>query len=521
MSAVPIPKPRAFAQQENKKPVPLPRKIVQKNEPVEEQQQSDFQNTFSRRMRTISSTSKQISEEISGKVQETKKAVIESTRQSVRKITRRFSSPQDQSDAASTETVDHSKNVDESLNSSSDIFNTIRFQSPLTVEPETKNDNVEPIYSNYIGNDSDSDESVSLPPPSHPPPPLPDESMYDRPQSIAGTISRPPVAPRTQYEAVFPVCPVLPSGSDSESGTDSKTGTLDTNAKLQRSGSWSFYDPVTLNEVTYANTESTGFVQANKSDNRSSGESSAYSELNLCYENYILELRKKYETDNKAAAPPTPPRPSKSTILEFDPLVKKPGSVPHTNNNDLVLLEQLLESDLYGNITGVDPNYDQWSITSELEGDEYINPPTPPKRFDSLGEEARTQPVVDDKSKTNWFTSDKPTPVVESKKSGWMKQLNDVLKKVPESARNIRGLYKDKCLDRPILNYRAISNHKGMLFKISRKSVEDLFGEYNFRWCVLASGILTFYTDNTCENVKEHYSLESILSVQALEKKLK
>ncbi|GLV33934.1 Rho GTPase activating protein at 15B [Carabus blaptoides fortunei] len=343
--------------------------------------------------------------------------------------------------------------------------------------------------------------------------------MYDRPQSITGTAPRPPIAPRTQYEAVFPVCSVLPSGSDSESGTDSRTGTLEPNTKLQRSGSWSFYDPVTLNEVTYANTESTASVQVNKSDNRSSGESSAYSELNLCYENYILELRKKNETVSKAVvAPRTPPRPTKSTILEFDPLVQKPAHA----NNDLVLLEQLLESDLYGNITGVDPNYDQWSITSELEGDEYINPPTPPKRFDSLGEEVKTQPqTVEDKSKTNWFTFDKPMAAVETKKSGWMKQLNDVLKKVPESARNIRGLYKDKCLDRPILNYRAIANHKGMLFKISRKSVEDLFGEYTFRWCVLANGILTFYTDNTCDCVKEHFSLESILSVQALEKKLK
>lgn len=47
-------------------------------------------NTFTRKVRTLSSTSKQITGDIAGKVQEKKKAVIEGTRQSVRKITRRF-----------------------------------------------------------------------------------------------------------------------------------------------------------------------------------------------------------------------------------------------------------------------------------------------------------------------------------------------------------------------------------------------------------------------------------------------
>lgn len=568
MSAVPVPKPRAFASQENKKPVPLPRHSIMKNlpEPIHELPSSESQNTFSRRMRNLGTTSRQITDEISEKVQETKKAVIESTRQSVRKITRRFSSSLEHQECSTDSTAEDSKTVDDC---SSEIFNTIRFQSPLTIDQEVVDTITETAYDTPVrrdinGNDSDSDDSVSFPPPSHPPPPLPDESTYDRPLSFAlSPPTKPPMParpapapiPRLQkqqqqqqqnYESIFPlpVVPLIPTPVPFEIQANRAPESLplpttprmeDPKSPMERSTSFTFYDPVTLDEGIYANTDSPAHVimtQIQNNGKRSSDSgslSSAYSELNSCYENFIIELRKQNEA--KEDRPPTlPSRPSKSTILEFDPLINQNSqNQPNNNtNNDMAFLVQILQSGLNGNGIDSEINYDQLSLSSEQDMDEYLTPPTPPKRFDSLGEEFPKSSSSEDKSKTNWFTT--PTnvnvvrekPQLENKKVGWMKQLNDVLKKVPESARNIRvGLQKDKTLERPMLSNITLASHKGMLFRVSRKSVEDLFGEFSFRWGVLANSAMTMYADNACDNIKEQFNLESILSVQVMEKKLK
>lgn len=548
MSAVPIPKPRAFASQENKKPVPLPRHSIKKNYPgpIHELPSPESQNTFSRRMRNLGNTSRQITDEITEKVQETKKAVIESTRQSVRKITRRFSSSLEQQECSTDNVTENSKDVDDC---SSEIFNTIRFQSPLTIDQDVVETITETAYDTPVrrdinGNDSGSDDSISFPPPNHPPPPLPDESTYDRPLSVAMSLpTKPPMParpapapiPRQQqqnYESIFPLplqVPLIPTPVPFEIPLPTTPRMEDPKSPMERSTSFTFYDPVTLDEGIYANTESAAHVIMTQNNGKRSSDSgslsSAYSELNSCYENFILELRKQNEA--KEDKPPALPcRPSKSTIFEFDPLMNQPNN--NANNNDMAFLVQMLQSGLNGNGIDSEINYDQLSLSSEQDTDEYMIPPTPPKRFDSLGEDFLKSSSSEDKSKTNWFTTppnvnvvpEKPQP--ENKKVGWMKQLNDVLKKVPESARNIRaGLQKDKALERPMLSNITMASHKGMLFRVSRKSVEDLFGEFSFRWGVLANSAMTMYADNACDNIKEQFNLESILSVQVMEKKLK
>lgn len=98
----------------------------------------------------------------------------------------------------------------------------------------------------------------------------------------------------------------------------------------------------------------------------------------------------------------------------------------------MLLLEELLQGDLYGNISEAYTLDDvDWSVSNESETEEFLNPPTPPLRFDSLpeDEEARTKeeelvfklptqtkkkeekaqsPGV--KSRTNWFTDDDLVP---------------------------------------------------------------------------------------------------------------
>lgn len=52
------------------------------------------------------------------------------------------------------------------------------------------------------------------------------------------------------------------------------------------------------------------------------------------------------------------------------------------------LLEEILQGDLYGNISDA-YTFDEadWSISNESENEDFLNPPTPPLRFDSLPEE--------------------------------------------------------------------------------------------------------------------------------------
>lgn len=193
-------------------------------------------------------------------------------------------------------------------------------------------------------------------------------------------------------------------------------------------------------------------------------------------------------------------------------------------NPETKMLDEIFQQDLYGT-NNIPPNYDQCSISGDSEtGEEFLNPPTPPQRSDSLMEEV---PNTSNK-RTIWHTETKnEVPEQETKKHNFISKITDgmekVLKRVPEYSKGIRaGLHKDKFIDRPALNARAIYQHKGILFRVSSKSVEDLFGEFHFRWLVLANGQMTFYADNACENPKEHIPLETVLSIQfAPEKKYK
>lgn len=199
---------------------------------------------------------------------------------------------------------------------------------------------------------------------------------------------------------------------------------------------------------------------------------------------------------------------------------KEPGTSNVQNISETKLLNDLFEKGLYGGCFSVEN--DDFSISEESE-EEYLNPPTPPQRFDSLAEEVSLSNVENPgkQSNSNWFANGAEN-TGDVKKSNWKAKLNDVLKKVPESARNIRaGLQREKFLARPSLNSRTNFDYRGILFRISSKSVEDLFGEVHYRWLTITSNGLSFYTDNTCDNLKENIPLDSILSLQFSQEKYK
>lgn len=176
------------------------------------------------------------------------------------------------------------------------------------------------------------------------------------------------------------------------------------------------------------------------------------------------------------------------------------------------LLEELLQGDLYGNISEAH-TLDEWSISNDSESEE-ISPPTPPIRVDSLPEDEieTKKPEITRKAsfktKTSWFTSEPSPASGEVKKGNWLKQV------LEKGMKN-----KDDVVVRATLDAKSFVQKKGMLYKVQNGPVEDLFGEYSGRWCVLEKSNLICYSDNSCQHLKEHFTTQNVLSIQILQDK--
>ncbi|XP_030762777.1 arf-GAP with Rho-GAP domain, ANK repeat and PH domain-containing protein 1 [Sitophilus oryzae] len=542
----PIPAPREF-----KKPVPAPRKNINRNnqrvanletniieEPfteiaiVEETKQSKISedkgeqfNTFSRR---VTNASKQIAGDIGQLVQGRKKAVIEGTRQSVRRLTRKFSS-------ASQLERKHDKNSasQQDLEVSIDIFNNIKFESPIS--------RANSIYSN-IENELESgssDESLTFPPPKHPPPPLPAEGVYDAPSSSPVTSStESSTSGRNQsktdnYESIFPQLPQNNNNLNSDN--------------MSSSCSWKYYDTVNQQENIYDNigvkeenshqeekstaSDEQVLIPAKVENTHRVSNASSMNHTNSIYENHeVVFLRENKDASNSNKT-------SKSVLMQFDPLTH----LSSTQFSELNLLEDLLQGDLYGSIPDT-YRFDEFSISNDSEPEEYLNPPTPPLRIDSLpGDEVKeeSEPVINSasvekvkendkrksklhrepsvKSRTNWFDDTSQTDSTEKRspvepRKNWLKQ---VLEKTPDVFKTNKPANSN--VERPILGGSSFISRRGMLYKVQSGPVEDFFGEYSGRWCVLENNDLVCYSDNTCSSIKEHFPASNILSIQLLQ----
>lgn len=315
---------------------------------------------------------------------------------------------------------------------------------------------------------------------------------------------------------------MYPGTSESDSATDS----VERQTDLSRSESWKFYDSVTRTESVYSNVDSTPAIQplnvednAQGDVNSNCGGGGTLVRQNSLYENHVVVQK----------------RPATSVLLQFDPLNNN-SKTSYENvllEDDKKLLEELLQGELYGNLSNTG-TYDNWSLSNDSEPGcggggvgEFVNPPPPPTRIDSLpSDEPSTPSAITkvEKAQTNWFTNDinpvlptRPLSTISEtpKRPSWLKQVNEVLKKAPDVVRNLRS--KDNMLLRPSLEPKGLVQHKGMLYKVQSGPVEDLFGEFSARWCVLENWHLVCYSDNTCDSVKEHFTMESVLSIQILQ----
>lgn len=304
----PLPSPRTNIG-EAKKPIPTPRQNIKpstsKNPDnilkIEEQN-----NTLTKR---VSSASKQLAGDITQLVSDRKKAVIEGTRQSVRRIARRFSSASEGHSSQSTPPQNDEETID--------FFSTIRFNSPISQGHN--------IYNN-VDNDnvsiSSEDDIVGLPPPTHPPPPLPqsvEETLYDAPTSLSPSVVSSSSENSTKhrpdpYESVFPLW----------NNTKNKDNASDSYYTASTSESWKFYDPIS-NEQTTRNSVYENIVEPLQ--RQSSVETTESSPSKNCDENSNLSVNSSvnltnslYENQENLRKKSEIQRPSKSVILQFDPL---------------------------------------------------------------------------------------------------------------------------------------------------------------------------------------------------------
>lgn len=279
----PIPAPRSQVG-DTKKPIPTPRRVPAKakNESPPKLSEENT-NTFSRRVRSLSNASKQIAEDIGELMQDKKKAVIAGTRQSVRRITKRFNSFHQEA-----RTLEPENDIDD-FEVTFDLFNSISFQSPINNNPS--------IYNNV------DEEDFGAPPPSHSPPPLPTDIIYDAPSTSGSTSNSDQSSncfPQI-YDSVFPV-----------------------DHQLKRSESWKFYDAVNKNENVYNEVEVVSLPESSTvfSEGFDINSNLNVDVRNSIYENHVISVQKEEVA----------PKCRESVILQFDPL--KHNSSSNNDNNE-------------------------------------------------------------------------------------------------------------------------------------------------------------------------------------------
>ncbi|XP_035733559.1 uncharacterized protein LOC118446704 isoform X1 [Vespa mandarinia] len=460
METKPIPKPRSIIMAEH--PVPAPRKVppvpvvlsspspassssssspARSKSPSESSQSSQKSDEIVKSnnnegrnsnefFRQLSTSSRQLKDEISEKMTLKGRAVISSTRNvSIRLeksmknlLTRRLLTSLNQEDIMHDSNVmRNTKKIGDDNNAiddercvsmpADDIFSSITFHSPFSGNLKS------------IRNEEDlSGLRYSPPPPVYPPPPLPVESSindelnsftssssshYD---TLSSTISE-------QVQRDFPDSNfnlfnfIQRQGSDSDQSLNlsdinvSLTGDSksDIDRRLSRSDSWTFYDTTppsnkseVINELDRISSTEEETLEQAVNVNFTTFNASLISLENSIYDNNITSKSNKdeklFESMLSNVKQGSSSGSNKSLLFEFDPFAKTTEENIYNNyeSNDLMLLEALLLTNDSSSNPGstVDLHEDNENEEpTELEEkrlEDSLIPPEPPKRFDSL-----------------------------------------------------------------------------------------------------------------------------------------
>lgn len=244
---------------------------------------------------------------------------------------------------------------------------------------------------------------------------------------------------------------------------------------------------------------------------------------NTMYENWTLPMHSSSKTNNPNNSNVTPPapRPSFSTIYEFDPLNTTSSTPKYEGmSNELLLLESFLTADTYGTIVATDHHEDNFEDYGETD---YYNPPIPPERFDSLlpeegkPSEASTSQVRD--SCANWYVAEemeKNNNIDEEAKphNSMISRFSRRLKLDSMLHRPVKpAAPKVDIVEKPPINAMPVPYYSGTLNK-SMGVADDLFRNTQTRYCVLSEQKLMCYSDPTNGVLKEAYPLDIFYSLQ-------
>ncbi|KAK2585291.1 hypothetical protein KPH14_009978 [Odynerus spinipes] len=431
MEVKPIPKPRSIM---SERPVPAPRKIPpalppprskSPSESSQSEKSDDNKSTgesarnSSEFFRQLSSSSRQLKDEISEKMTVKGRAVISSTKnasirleKSVKNLLTRRLTSFNQDDLFRDGSA-HPKKIADPVEDdrcvsmpADDIFSSISFYSPLSGNLRS------------VKNEEDlSGLRHSPPPPVYPPPPLPDESIYDELQSVtSGSSSRYDTLSSAVSEKVdrdfTDSFNLLNFAQHQASDSDQSLNLSDVNVnltndksdvyrRLSRSDSWTFYDTTPASKSESNDDKDRLFgaedeilekaVERTVDRTFTSSSASLVSLQNSIYENCV-SLKNKNEQLLESMSTEVRQQSSKSLLFEFDPFARTSEENIYNNyeNNDLMLLEALLATN--DSISSAESTLDLHEENEDEDVTEFDDrelehssiPPEPPKRFDSL-----------------------------------------------------------------------------------------------------------------------------------------
>ncbi|XP_006624518.1 uncharacterized protein LOC102676352 isoform X4 [Apis dorsata] len=428
MEEKPIPKPRSVM---SERPIPAPRRLPpllpsarcssydsssQSEKSDDAKSISETRSTNNEFFRNLSTSSRQLKDEISEKMTMKGRAVISSTRnasirleKSVKNLLTRRLTSLNQDDIIRDNSIVNKKFKDPVEEErcvsmpTDDIFSSISFYSPL-------NSNLRSIR-----NEEDLSGTCHNPPPPAYPPPHPDESIYDELQSVTSGSSRYDTISSTISDKVdrdfsesFDLLNfALNQASDSDQSLNLSDinitlpqDKLDNVKRLSRSDSWTFYDTAPIGKSDgieeldrISSTEEDILDKEVRFDRTSNASNESQASIqNSLYEN--LSPQKIQEKEIRSNNIENRQQSSKSLLFEFDPFAKTSDENLYSNfeNNDLMLLETLLATNDTPNSSGNILDFQEIVDNEEIQNDinekdaEHISsvPPEPPRRFDSL-----------------------------------------------------------------------------------------------------------------------------------------
>ncbi|KAJ9579857.1 hypothetical protein L9F63_004459 [Diploptera punctata] len=445
-----------------------------------------------------------------------------------------------------------------------DIFHSISFHSPLNAE--IKAEEIPVVYEDAVKEDCKA--TSGAPPPVYPPPPLPDESVYDEvgqhsaissQSSNCDTYSE--QGSDTIYEDVLIARNVKLRNSLQSESSLSDYLSFNDNVITSESESWSYISGTIPNEELYRNLSVTGssdsdgndLLPVNKMENEdcvkarninklSRNESSDNSELRISdlssmsikndlYENWEISipaanLPKQVDIGRNVL--------TKSVILEFDPLFEVSHDTDEADVNYEFLLQDGDSVNPYGKIKRVVKD-DQ---AEKCDESDYI--PVPPERYDSLNFHTDTEslerpvdvPVIADDA----TVSQEPVQnVTRTNKDSVDRNQKTSIKRWMSMKRAIQSM-TDRRMSKEPRELSAVNSQNSVFYEVKSESstsikrpnlMSHLPVHYsgvlyrcdrlrNFvQWhCVLTDGQLTCSSEKFGSGVSDVLPLDKILSIQ-------